>query len=233
LGAFPQVAPTTEPSWLDWAGTRPPLRVAAARAIVVTPHPDDETLACGGLIADLRIAAVPVTVVAVTDGEGSHPSEPTLRSRRRAEQQRAVAHLGVHHPVIRLGLADSDVESHIEQLLQILGQVVGPDDLLISPWWRDGHADHDACGVAAARTANETGCRLLAYPVWAWQWAQPEDLAAPDWRIRPMSADAHVAKLAAIDEYRTQTTDMFGDVIVDDEMLVRFRRDFEVFADVG
>jgi GlcNAc-PI de-N-acetylase len=41
--------------------------------IVVAPHPDDESLACGGLIADGCRQELPGKVVIVSDGAGSHP----------------------------------------------------------------------------------------------------------------------------------------------------------------
>lgn len=39
------------------------------RIMVFAPHPDDEALACGGLIAEARRNNIPVTVVVVTNGE--------------------------------------------------------------------------------------------------------------------------------------------------------------------
>jgi LmbE family N-acetylglucosaminyl deacetylase len=39
------------------------------RIMVIAPHPDDETLACGGLIALARREGIPVKVVVVTNGE--------------------------------------------------------------------------------------------------------------------------------------------------------------------
>lgn len=47
------------------------LRVPAeARVLVVAPHPDDETLAVGGLIHRLTRSGVPVRVVFITNGDG-------------------------------------------------------------------------------------------------------------------------------------------------------------------
>ncbi|MFN8543420.1 MAG: PIG-L family deacetylase [Candidatus Binatia bacterium] len=40
------------------------------RVLVVAPHPDDETIAAGGLITRLTARGAPVTVVFVTDGDG-------------------------------------------------------------------------------------------------------------------------------------------------------------------
>ena len=43
------------------------------RALVVAPHPDDEVLGAGGLVSRLLDGSIEVNVLAVTDGEGSHP----------------------------------------------------------------------------------------------------------------------------------------------------------------
>ena len=66
--------------------------------VVVSPHPDDETLGVGGLMAELLARRWSVCVVAVTDGEAAHgrqvPSAARrLARRRRAEQEAALGRL--------------------------------------------------------------------------------------------------------------------------------------------
>ena len=60
------------------AGSLPlrPVRDALADRpfIVIAPHPDDESLGCGGLIADACRQGVGAKVVIVSDGAGSHPN---------------------------------------------------------------------------------------------------------------------------------------------------------------
>ena len=51
----------------------------AQRLVVVAPHPDDEVLACGALIAMHARQGGEVLVVAVTDGEASHAEVSALR----------------------------------------------------------------------------------------------------------------------------------------------------------
>ena len=79
------------------------------RAVVVAPHPDDEVLGVGGTMRLLDGLGWSVEVVAVTDGEGSHPHHlpAAVASRRRAEVDDALDRLGLGGvPVRRLGLAD-------------------------------------------------------------------------------------------------------------------------------
>lgn len=64
------------------------------RLVVVAPHPDDEVLGCGGLIAAARAAGVPVLIIALTDGELAYPDEPgwaphVLGPARRLEARRS------------------------------------------------------------------------------------------------------------------------------------------------
>lgn len=233
--AFPEIAPTSERAWLAWSRERAPLDATsmfdrAARVVVVSPHPDDETLACGGLLARLRALDVDVLVVAVTDGEGSHPGVGELAEIRTLEQRRALGRLGVQRAPIRLGLPDAAVAHHAAELRDRLSAMVRPNDVVVAPWSRDGHTDHDACGSAAEAVATAVDCALLEYPVWAWQWAAPSDLAALTWERFAPGRAAVQAKTAALECFPSQTTDRFGAVIVDPVALTRFRRPFEVFT---
>ena len=58
--------------------------------VVVAPHPDDESLACGGLIAKACAENRPMRVVIVSDGAGSHPNSkacPPDRMRALREEE--------------------------------------------------------------------------------------------------------------------------------------------------
>ena len=52
----------------------PALAQRYAQVLVLSAHPDDETLGVGGLLADLADAGAAVSVLVATDGERSHPT---------------------------------------------------------------------------------------------------------------------------------------------------------------
>ena len=85
--------------------------LAATSLIVVAPHPDDDVLGCGALIA--RVAPhLPVRVIYVTDGAASHDGSPTyppqrLRDVREREARRGLRRLGVKTPPLFLGWPDA------------------------------------------------------------------------------------------------------------------------------
>jgi LmbE family N-acetylglucosaminyl deacetylase len=87
------------------------------RVLVVAPHPDDESLGCGGLIATLAWKGAAFRFVFVTDGGASHRHSqswprPRLAARREAEATEALRRLGVGAETrLFLGLADAAMPS--------------------------------------------------------------------------------------------------------------------------
>jgi len=153
-----------------------------ARLVVVAPHPDDEILACGGL---LQLLARPPLLVAVTDGEASHPGSAAwpperLRATRPGETLAALACLGIDAaPMLRLGIPDGGVKAAEADLAQQLAGIVEPGDVLVTTWRYDGHPDHEATARACAAAAAQRGARLLEVPIWGWHWSAPTDTAMP------------------------------------------------------
>ncbi|MDF7809755.1 PIG-L deacetylase family protein [Hymenobacter sp. YC55] len=220
--------------------------------VVIAPHPDDESLGCGGLIALLRQAAVPVQVVLISDGTMSHPNSrkfpPAARQAlREAELRQALLELGVETSPVCLGLPDSKVPregqarfTEAATQLQELFATVKPATILC-PWRRDPHPDHRATSelVRAALTGLPVPPRLLEYVVWAWERAAPTDLPQPGevsgWRLDVGSVLEQ--KQRAIAAHRSQ---LAPGVIDDDptgfllspEMLAHFARPFEAYLEV-
>lgn len=232
ISVLPDRAVTAESDWVCFVGHLPELAISTRPVVVVAAHPDDETLAVGGLLASLAAREVAVDVLAVSDGEASHLVAARPPSRRRAEQDDACRALGLCRQVERLGLPDVGVPENVDALTTALEARCNPDTVLIAPWDGDGHDDHDACGWAARRVASSTGATLLAYPVWAWQWAEVGDLADLPLRKVTLDAKARQFKAAAIECYRSKRTDDRGGSILGPDTLRRSVRPWEVVIHV-
>lgn len=156
-----------------------------ARTIVVAPHPDDEILACGGLLHLLAARGDTPLLVAVTDGEASHPGSADwpparLRTVRPCESLAALARLGLAVPsVTRLGIPDGGVAAAEARLRERLAALLQSGDVVLTTWRHDGHPDHEATARACAQAAALRGARLLEAPVWGWHWTAPGDGAMP------------------------------------------------------
>jgi LmbE family N-acetylglucosaminyl deacetylase len=197
------------------------------KVLVVAPHPDDETLGCGGLIAKLADGGASFLFVFVTDGSASHPGSKLwprerLAACRKAEAEKALHCLGVDHAGrVFLALSDSAMPSlHsplweiVKKRLSALVQAFLPD-LALLPWRRDPHCDHRASWhLAWAAFQNAKIFPLtLEYAIWLDESGQSEDYPGND------EAEAVVidvsrwlsAKRAAVAAHQTQTTGLIHD----------------------
>lgn len=214
----------------------------SARLIVIAPHPDDEVLACGGLLAALAERGTAVTLVSVTDGEGSHPDSRLwpphrLRSVRRQESRSAMTLLGFAPDQLGwqyLGLPDGSVAAHAAALELCLASLVRPGDCLLTTWRGDGHCDHEAVGEIAAASAQRASARLIEAPVWAWHWAAPEDSRLPWARARKWMLDdqqlarKRLAVAAHVSQLQDDSSTRAGPVL-DKATLARLLQPYELF----
>ncbi len=127
----------------------------------------------GGTSALLSAVGVDIIGVAVTDGENSHPGrQAELRQRRPSESLAAAACLGLApRQTVRLGHADGQLAEH--RLTAELSELLRPGDLVLAPWLRDGHPDHDRAVRASRVAAERRHAQIMFYLVWAWHWASP------------------------------------------------------------
>ncbi len=147
--------------------------------LVIAPHPDDETLGCGGLIAECRLRGLDVHVLVLTDGAGSHRGSRTyptdrLVALRAAEAREALGTLGVSQDRIGfLGLPDGRLDRRTGGANGAVAQVVAYArshgiGTILSTWLHDPHRDHRAAYRVGKRAAQELGATFLCYPVWGW-----------------------------------------------------------------
>jgi LmbE family N-acetylglucosaminyl deacetylase len=191
--------------------------------VVVAPHPDDESLGCGGLIAAARAAGRRVHLVVVSDGCGSHtqsrlyPPE-RLRTLREAETIRAARILGLSDAdVTFLRLPDAHVPSEgpgadaAAQAVAAAAEACGGGAVFVT-WRHDPHCDHRAAAaiVGLARPLMP-GVRVYEYPVWGWTLPPDTEVGPAPAGLR-LDISAHRAtKARAVAAHESQTTGLIAD----------------------
>jgi LmbE family N-acetylglucosaminyl deacetylase len=192
--------------------------------IVVAPHPDDESLACGGLIADACRQGLRGKVVIVSDGAGSHPNSKAyppdrLKALREEEAEQAGGELGLKPgDMLFLGLPDRFVPFEGEEAERAIVAIVdcmreiGARSLFVS-WRHDPHCDHQASYRIAREAQRRVGeARLFEYVVWG-HTLPPSTEVDPirsGFRIR-IDQEALEKKRRAIATHRSQTSDLIDD----------------------
>jgi LmbE family N-acetylglucosaminyl deacetylase len=180
--------------------------------VVVAAHPDDEVLGVGGTMAMLADRGARLRLIAITDGEASHPgTDPAVIARTRInESADALDRLGARDiDVVRLRLPDTGLAAREQELADILTEQCAGFEVCLAPWEGDAHADHEAAGRAARWAARGAGRSVLTYPVWMWHWAEPGDHRVPWHRACRIALPAEIAarKRSAIDAFVSQLTD--------------------------
>jgi LmbE family N-acetylglucosaminyl deacetylase len=218
-------------------------------ALVLAPHPDDESLGCGGLIATLTARGRPVRIVVMSDGAGSHPNSrrfpaDALRAMRRSEAEEAVALLGAGVPHF-LNWPDGAVPASGTQFEIAVAQVTALAKgfgTIVATSGLDPHIDHVSTSLIAREAAWRLGIRILVYPVWSWRYLYPEmmpiepmSVTSPPQGMRlDVSANLDL-KRRAVMAHRSQTTRLIDDdpdgFILTPAALSVLLRPYEVFLE--
>ncbi|MGJ4859763.1 PIG-L deacetylase family protein [Labrys sp. La1] len=155
-------------------------KLGGGAVTILAPHPDDEALGTGGLIAACLQAGIDVNVAVLTDGAGSHPNSLRFPKARLIELRRQECRTGLE----ALGLLPANITHFdvpdtsaptsgalFDQAVQRLSQLVvrSASTSLFVSWDKDPHCDH----LAAARIAEAVGQELphlllWHYPIWGW-----------------------------------------------------------------
>jgi LmbE family N-acetylglucosaminyl deacetylase len=214
-------------------------------ALVLAPHPDDESLGCGGFIAAACMAGLAPLVLIVTDGAASHPGSRrfppvALRTLREQEAAQAVSCLGLPSDrLVFLRVPDTAAPNHGTDFNVVVAKIIdwaahhGCASIL-APWQYDPHCDHEATWMMAVEVARRTGARLMAYPVWGWTLPSERDLPGPlPQGVRLDISGQLTLKRAAIAAHRSQhglvVTDSPEGFALPPALLTVFDNPYEVF----
>jgi LmbE family N-acetylglucosaminyl deacetylase len=201
----------------------PELQLKGNTVMIIAPHPDDETLGCGGMIAELCAKGRPPIVVIATDGSGSHPGSRAypperLRVLRAAEVARAVSILGLPEGNLHfLGMLDGAMPRdgrEFKHAVEVLNQIACENNCrtICGPSWLDPHCDHETTGRMAWECAKAAGAKSYFYPVWSWLLASETEL--PEQRIAGWRVDVSARldlKRRAIAAHASQFSDLIQD----------------------
>ena len=150
--------------------------VRRGRILVLAPHFDDESIACGGTLLLHKAAASEVSVVFVSDSSGAL-ADPVAAARvaatRRLEMEQVRAALSLAS-VIELGFADGSLVRHERAIAERLAATLKDfrPEQVFCPFPVDAHADHQATALAFASATELSGWQgeVLAYEVWSTLW---------------------------------------------------------------
>ncbi|HET7536197.1 MAG TPA: PIG-L family deacetylase [Candidatus Didemnitutus sp.] len=197
-----------------------PFELVLEPTLILAPHQDDETLACGGLIARKRDEGHDVHVVFLTNGDASHRGHPRLSTTelvelRRREAREALTILGVDSACIHFwdepdgslkSLNAERRETLIARLAAFL-QILKPGRVFV-PCSPDASSEHDPVLGLVTAAANQArlGTEIWQYPVWSW-W-NPSLMFAKILQVgtahRLAGEDFHSIKRRALECYRSQ-----------------------------
>jgi len=218
------------------------------KTLVVAPHPDDESLGCGGAIALLQEFEREVKVLVLSDGTLSHPNSikfpaGELRDLRETEMLAALEILGVEENAATFfryldrsvpNKETKDWQKSVERCRNYLREI-SPKTILL-PWRRDPHPDHRAA-YALIKAANDNSARIIEYPIWLWEIAESSDAPHADevvaWRLD--ISRVIVKKQQAIRAHASQTTNLIDDdpqgFRLTENILINFSETYEVYLE--
>lgn len=213
-------------------------------ALVIAPHPDDETLGCGATIARLCATGQKVRVLIVTDGAASGNSSIIspyeLVQIRHNECLEACKTLGVKaDDVVFMNFPDGGASALIDTIAAVIKThvVAFQPTLIFSPYSEDYHPDHRAIAAAIDQLCRDKTIAgtVFEYPISFWPFVALRHLLHPSKlrRLRRISAMPYLThKMRAMKAYRSQLENMTGEAAwfyFKPEQILRFFREHELF----
>jgi LmbE family N-acetylglucosaminyl deacetylase len=227
--------------WILGRGSMP-LILSKKSAMVFSPHQDDETFGCGGMIALKREQGIQVVVAFLTDGQGSVGKNSQIQDKviqiRKQEAVTALSILGVESSEIYfLDKADGtlrDLEAlqrqqTIEQIAELLDKYK-PGEVYV-PHEKDCHKDHEATYTLVKEAIGQSKIEvdLLEYAIWLF-WRAPLFIML---KLQDI-ADAYRLSIAAVQDKKNKAIASYSSQIeyLPPSFIKRFLGSYEIFFKV-
>jgi LmbE family N-acetylglucosaminyl deacetylase len=145
------------------------------KIIVFAPHPDDETIGCGGTIAKKIDDGYEVIVVVLTDGRNAfstvlgidiNPTPEELKEIRKNEFIKATKILGVtENNLIFLNYKDGSLinnEMEVEEKIIEILKIFIPSEVYFT-YEKDANQDHQATNIIIRNAIKKTDASICKY----------------------------------------------------------------------
>lgn len=161
--------------WFRWLSADEIFSLPEGPALVIAPHPDDETIGCGGAIARFCKEGRKVYVLIVTNGDLSTQSAiitpDELTAIRRQESLKAMIFFGLPEENISfLSYPDNRASDNMDGISQAICEHIAQISpaVIFTTHEYDEHPDHRAVAsiVGQLQDKGEFDARVLQYPVW-------------------------------------------------------------------
>jgi len=166
--------------------------------LVLAPHPDDETLGCGGALCLHSSIGDRVAIVFLTSGELGlkHLAKEDAWKIREAEARAAAKILGIHELTF-LRCRDWELNDDLPRAVEGLRPIVQRErpELIYVPHPQEWHPDHKATFQIAQELKVNAELRL--YEVWT-PIQEPDDVIdiTPVWDRKIAALRCHTSQLA-------------------------------------
>ncbi|MBD5534773.1 MAG: PIG-L family deacetylase [Lachnospiraceae bacterium] len=132
------------------------------KVLVLTPHPDDETIGCAGSLLCLGQKDIEITVVLFTQPKEQKKSEDRLK-----EFDKATKFIGcIKH--IQLGYPDGDLKDYYKSAKDSLERIISEEkpDIIFTPYIFDYHYDHKCVSKMLSEVIKDENVLIAMYEVW-------------------------------------------------------------------
>lgn len=194
--------------YLRFCGNLKPQIEPKGRVLIVAPHPDDEVIGCGGLIARLVGEGRTPHIIIMTGGEGSHrscclTSDNDIKTARRRLTRNALNILGVKEEYIHeLDFPDGGISAthpEADKLSRLISEI--SPDMIFVPHWGEGWPDHINTAEIVKNMVSDD-IKIYEYCVWMWYYRQKHLDWSKATKLK-MTQKEHSQKLSAITAYTT------------------------------
>lgn len=192
------------------ASSHPELTLQSS-TVILAPHPDDETIGCGGLITRLCNEGNPPYVIIMTGGGGSldgHAEikeEEIIKARRQltlnSAKELGLPESNIHFLDFKDGSIGKRSQLEMDRLRELI-EDLKPDNILV-PHSGEGWPDHltvREIGMQIAKECSYGSPNVIEYCVWMWYY----NVWNLDWqnsRKVKLTPAERKAKLRAVNEY--------------------------------